>query len=112
MNSFPETNDSPRSLADFGLVAPLTPRLDPSKRLDFFENAPAGTIITMWGDLYKKSHHGNWFALEDIVPDDNFDYTEYTWNEHQPEPMAKEMTGDATEIYVLRFGESYNYSVD
>lgn len=90
------------------IEAPVVPTLDPSLRETFFAEAPVGTVVEFYDELYTRGHT-NWIHLQELV---NAGHSYSDYREHATstaEYMAKNLTSEYTQIRVLRIGEAPAY---
>lgn len=89
----------------WGHYAPQAHYLNHADKAEFFESAPSGSLVEIYGDLYERSTHGDWIHLEDLVSSGSYsDYREH--NTSTPEYMAKHMASlEYSTVKVLRIGE-------
>ena len=84
--------------------APMVASIEPAERAEFFTTAPTGTVIELWGDLYKRAPGGHWVHLEDLVFAGG--YSEYREHDSSTaEHMASTASSEFTVVRVLRLGE-------
>lgn len=88
----------------WGFEPPVNPPLPPELRAAFFEEAPAGTVIEVWDDLYRRSYWGSWIHLDDLVYSGGSYSDHRDYNSSTPQEMLKSMESEFTIITVLKLG--------
>ncbi len=98
-------SDQTEAVERWSRYAPQTFILDHGDKAEFFESAPSGTVLEIYGDLFERSTRGDWIHLEDLVSVGGYsDYREHETS--TPDYMTKHIASlEYSLVKVLRLGE-------
>lgn len=85
--------------AHWGIPEPVAPVLPQDQVLNFLQNAPGGSLVEIFDDIYQKSPYKNeWLHLNDVL--------DYEYNRSTPEQLMQVVPDSGlTQVFVLRIGE-------
>lgn len=91
--------------ARWGFTPPKLPTLPAEFMADFFANAPVGSVVEIYGDLYSRSYGGDWLHLEELTSTGGY-YSSMEYNRSNPEDMMRLGYGSYAPVRVVRLGEA------
>jgi len=90
------TTEATPTAARWGISEPVAPVIPHERVLDFLQNAPGGSLVEIFDDIYQKSFYKNkWLHLNDVL--------DYEYNHSTPEQLAPDSA--LTQVFALRIGE-------
>lgn len=98
----PMTTEPKLTTDRWGIPEPIVPVIPKEQVLDFLQNAPGGSLIEIYDDIYQKGYSTSkniWLHLNEVM--------DYEYHESTPEQLASNSV--YCPVYLVRFGEG-NYS--
>lgn len=92
----------PITASHWGIPEPVVPVIPHEQVLDFLQNAPGGSLVEIFDDLYQKDFSvskNRWLHLNEAE--------DYYYSHSTPEQLVPD--SGLTQVFVLRIGEG-NYS--
>jgi len=92
------TAESKPTTDRWGIPEPVVPVIPQEQVLDFLQNAPGGSLIEIYDDIYQKGYSASkneWLHLNEIM--------DYEYHSSTPERLLE--NSGSIPVFLVRFGE-------